>query len=69
MPDEIDRASEREMQFTEYALATSHKPVAPNASGFCHNCGESLGEGLRFCDADCAADWDYRHKIRKGARP
>jgi RNA polymerase-binding transcription factor DksA len=34
-------------------------------TGFCLNCGEKLGDARRWCDKDCADDWDYHVNKRK----
>lgn len=41
-----------------FEVANSHKPEGPKANGKCHYCGEPVGEGVRWCDADCKNDWE-----------
>ena len=32
------------------------------ATGFCWQCGESVSDGMRWCDADCRDDWERDNK-------
>lgn len=34
-------------------------------TGLCLNCGEKLNDLRRWCDKDCADDWDYHVNRRK----
>ena len=31
-------------------------------SGHCLNCGEVVPSGRRWCDKDCAEDWEYNQQ-------
>lgn len=57
--DQFDRATEIEERDRALALA-ARKPAGPAATGKCLNCGDALGEGLRWCDRDCHDDWTRR---------
>ena len=56
MPDTVDLAQVQNERLNQAALAL-RKPVAPEATGRCLNCGEPLPDGQRWCDADCRDDW------------
>lgn len=59
--DIYDQATEREEQ--DRALASQQRrPEGPEATGLCHNCGEPLGGGARWCDAECLRDWQARQR-------
>lgn len=59
MADIIDMANDTADVFKDAALS-NRKAEGPRANGFCHNCGEPVAGGLRFCDADCRDDWQAR---------
>lgn len=65
--DEADLAFDSEQRYLSLALAaqrTRKGGLAP--IGSCHNCGSDEGiEGRLFCDADCAADWEYQDSLRR----
>lgn len=55
-----DMATLREEQDRERALL-QRRPEGPVACGVCLNCGEPVSTpGVRWCDADCRADWEAR---------
>jgi hypothetical protein len=58
MPDLADLAQIQQECLDEYALAAARQPAAPEATGFCLNCGAALAQGLRWCDPDCRVDWE-----------
>lgn len=67
MPDDIDRAQERDAQYTADCIAEQHYQAAraaPVETGYCSFCGEPL-EGRRFCDVDCRDAWDYEQRLRR----
>ena len=65
MSDDADKTQDRleleealrrkEMQNIKYVEGT----------GFCLNCGEKLNDNRRWCNKDCADDWDYLTNRRK----
>lgn len=68
MADVIDKTSDD----NELVLKSQIKTILNNKTeklrpiGKCHYCGEhSENRGSIFCDADCAADYEYVNK-RKG---
>jgi len=66
MADIIDDAQEREEELRARALQF-RKPEGPPACGYCYNCGEALGQGVRWCDADCREDWEKDQRAKKNA--
>jgi hypothetical protein len=61
--DEADAAAHQEE--LARAAATKKRYATLPACGFCYSCTVSLGAGLRFCDAECMADWEHAEKMRK----
>ncbi|MDR1646826.1 MAG: hypothetical protein LBR88_02170 [Zoogloeaceae bacterium] len=57
MPDLADLAQLQQEHLDAFTRAGAWKPVAPEATGFCLNCGAPLAQGLRWCDTDCRDDW------------
>lgn len=56
MPDQFDLASEQEEKFKD--IAKQYRlPEGPPATGTCYNCGDTLAEGHRWCNAECRDDW------------
>ena len=43
---------------------TPPRPPALEPNGACHNCEKPLRKGKRFCDAACAADYEWVGKRR-----
>ena len=61
MTDIFDRATEREEQERERAIAAARKPVSVVPfTGFCHNCQAPLVPSIRFCDQECCEDFEKR---------
>lgn len=59
MSDQIDLANDHAEMFNDIATK-QRKPEGPVATGWCLNCDEKLGQGRRFCDADCRDDYEKR---------
>ena len=59
--DMVDLAQIQRERLDEFALHVRH-PAAPEATGFCLNCGEPLPAGQRWCDTDCRDDWEIRER-------
>ncbi|MDP2263272.1 MAG: hypothetical protein Q8K24_08950 [Hydrogenophaga sp.] len=57
MADVADLAEEHIEREAPYLLAACHRPVPRVAAGQCLYC-DAEAPGLRFCDADCRADWE-----------
>jgi hypothetical protein len=57
MSDNLDIASEREELARTFAQAV-RKPVGPVATGRCLYCDEIVGDEQRWCDVECAKDWE-----------
>ena len=67
MPDDIDRAQERDQQYRDDCDAERRYQAAKNAlqaTGECRYCGEPLADGLRFCCADCRDAWQHEQDLR-----
>jgi predicted nucleic acid binding AN1-type Zn finger protein len=67
MADEADLAFDSEQRHLTMALAAQRKRHGVlQATGACHNCGNTEGiEQRLFCDSDCAADWEYEDSLRR----
>lgn len=67
MADEADLAFDSEQRYLSQALAAQRQRVGVlRPSGSCHYCANTEGIAERlFCDADCAADWEYEHSLRQ----
>lgn len=65
--DEADLAFDSEQRYLSLALAAQRaRRGVLQAVGSCHNCGNTEGIADRkFCDTDCAADWEYEHSLRE----
>ena len=65
--DEADLAFDSEQRYLTQALAAQRVGRGVlRAVGSCHNCGNTEGVAERlFCDADCAADWEYEDSLRR----
>ena len=67
MADEADLAFDSEQRHLTHARAAQRsRSGVLRPIGTCHNCGNDEGMELRlFCDADCAADWEYQDGLRR----
>ena len=66
MSDEIDMGCEQEQRDRELCIAVARQQAERQelpATGVCHNCLAPVGEGARYCDAECRGD----HAARKAA--
>jgi predicted amidophosphoribosyltransferase len=65
MSDDADKTQER----IELEDAIRRKGMSDinyvKPTGLCLNCGEKLNDSRRWCDKDCADDWDYHVNRRK----
>ena len=66
--DTGDEAARREELDKCVALANARTlaGVLPEPNGSCLNCGDQVGDGLRWCDADCRDDWERLSAIARG---
>lgn len=55
--DEVDRAQIEIEHAMLDRMAAVRGRMEACAIGVCLNCGESLSEGMRWCDAGCRDDW------------
>lgn len=66
MADEVDIATDQAELFLASAINAARAPVLPPLAecDACLNCEAELPAGVRrFCDADCAADWQHRQDV------
>lgn len=63
MTDEIDIASDREQMARDAAIKNASTfNSGLKACGKCLNCGEEIASELRWCDAECRTDFEYRNE-------
>lgn len=66
MADEADLAFDSEQRHLTQALAAQRQRCRVlRPIGCCHFCGNDEGIKNLFCDADCAADWEYQDALRR----
>lgn len=68
MPDDIDRAQEREASIREGHLADhAHRARGRELlpAGACHFCNEPVQPGRLFCDSECGWAWEELKAARK----
>lgn len=60
MSDEVDRAEQNQSVILDAAVKRRRDVSAVPVMGIgrCHSCGDRVGEGRRWCDADCRDDWE-----------
>ena len=62
MSDDADKTQDR-IELEEALRRKEMKNIKyVEGTGFCLNCGEKLNDNRRWCDKDCADDWDYLTK-------
>lgn len=73
MANESDMASDVEQLFLDVSLANARgkSEKGPAYTGECLNCEHPLPSPKRWCDKDCAKDWEDREnaKLRNAGRP
>ena len=67
MVDSVDKMLDDQEVHLQAAITTAAnaKPRGPVPNGKCFNCDEPVGEGVRYCDADCRDDHLRRLNNRK----
>lgn len=65
MADEIDRANDIAARDLSLAIHAARSGNEVKATGACLYCDEPLAPNVRFCDADCARDWERENELRK----
>ena len=65
LSDVSDMATRRENQFLEAALEHCRSQKTLEPTGLCHFCGEDVGKEAKFCDCDCARDYDHEQRMKK----
>jgi len=66
MADFADMGAAREELDREVAIK-NRAPAGPAAIGYCLSCGEAVGDGMRWCDAECRDDWQAEQRRGMGA--
>jgi len=64
MADEADMAQQTESLYLDAALRRRPGPELP-AIGICHYCGEAVHSSAKFCDNECADEWDREQSLRR----
>lgn len=62
--DDLDRAREYQERMVAAALSQRRPESGLSAIGRCHWCATPVTAEQRFCDRDCADDWE-RRQIRR----
>jgi hypothetical protein len=57
MADEVDLAN-RKADAELQNLIELRRPAGPDATGFCHSCGDCIGPVRRWCNAICRNAWE-----------
>lgn len=60
--DDFDRASEIEQMARDAAIKKASTYTRIKPCGKCLNCGEEVESDLRWCDAECRTDFEYRNE-------
>jgi hypothetical protein len=65
MSDDADKTQDRLEKEEMLRRREQETIVYVKGTGQCLNCGEKLNDSRRWCDKDCADDWDYNVNRRK----
>lgn len=67
MADEVDIAQDLQEREIANARAENERNASKRlpATGSCHYCSTSVGEEARFCDEECARDWEEEQRLLK----
>lgn len=64
MSDDADKTQDR-LEKEEFLRKRYQKTIRyAESTGHCLNCGEALSDDRRWCDIDCAKDWEYLNNRR-----
>lgn len=63
MADDVDNAQITEQHALDAAMRRRHAALIP--MGRCYSCEAIVGDGRRFCDKDCATDWERIEAARR----
>lgn len=58
--NDLEKAEQLQQQKLRDSIEKARKDLTKSSkpTGFCLNCGEPLQESKRFCDKDCAEDYE-----------
>ena len=65
MADEADNAAELEALQRQIAVTRKKMEAPPHYTGACYYCQTPVQPPRRWCDADCAQDWENDKIMRK----
>lgn len=57
MADDIDKASDQEQEQRDRAIAYARVVKKIEPTGHCLECGEPIGDGMRWCNNSSRDDW------------
>lgn len=64
MSDDADKTQDR-LEKEEFLRKKYQKTIRyVESNGHCLNCGEPLSDDRRWCDKDCAEDWEHLNNRR-----
>ena len=66
--DEADMTADRMEREEALRRRIVPKEEIP-ACGVCYYCGEDVGPSKKFCDAECASDFEFARKMRSMNAP
>jgi len=58
MSDEADRGNDTAEFFLDVAKRNKKPQADPHGIGMCLNCGAGVDGNRRWCDKDCADEWE-----------
>jgi hypothetical protein len=64
MADEADLTADRMEKEEELRRRLVRKPELPPC-GVCYFCGEDVGSDKKFCNAECAEDFEFEQKMKQ----
>ncbi|AUR82514.1 coil containing protein [Vibrio phage 1.152.O._10N.222.46.E1] len=57
---DLEKAEQIQLEKLKISIEAARKDLSKSqrSTGYCLNCAEQLPEGGRFCDKDCAEDYE-----------
>lgn len=62
MTDDIDKTQDRLDLEEKLRRKYTSSNIDTKGSGVCLNCGEKINKDRRWCNRECADDWEYYNK-------